>query len=223
MSVSIRDGSFGQPLIFIELAVRHSFCVERCWVGSRASSSGIAIGNVMASHMRARDGATFTETSDLMDLAASDFADFYIDPLNADLRQRGDLSRLIGQGPAASAIVNDYCARPRPSALTLGAVEHSLGDCDTTHTWPEDSRGGADGGFDGGSTQDGGTPDGGSGKDGGKPNLGDGGTGPRSYDSGDAFVTATHACGVTSSGGSGAWVAIMALLVVSRLVFSRRR
>jgi len=35
MSVSIRDASFGQPLIFIELAVRHSFCVERCCVGSK--------------------------------------------------------------------------------------------------------------------------------------------------------------------------------------------
>ncbi len=183
-------------------------------------SSGTAIGNVMASHIRARDGATFTETNNLMDLTASDFANFYQAPMNGDLRQKGDLSRLIGQGPAVSAISNDFCARQRPaSSLTLGAVEHSLGDCDTTHTWPEGGGGGGDGGVpDGGN----GTNDAGQSPQDGGPDGGNSGPGG-SRGSGDLVQAATHGCGVAPSSASGAWLGLIALLVVSRLLLIRRK
>lgn len=182
------------------------------------SSSGTAIGNVMASHIRARDGATFTETNNLMDLTASDFANFYQDPLNADLRQRGDLSRLIGQGPTVSAISDDFCARQRPaSGLTLGAVEHSLGDCDTTHTWPNGGGGGADGGVDGGGGSDGGNGTGDAGPQNPQDGGPDGGLG-RSIGSGDALQATNAGCGVASSSSAwGAWVGLLSLIVVSRL------
>ncbi|MFY0577191.1 hypothetical protein ACN28S_25305 [Cystobacter fuscus] len=42
------------------------------------------------------------------------------------------MSQLIGAAAARTTVTDDFCARPRPSggAYTLGALEHSLGDCD---------------------------------------------------------------------------------------------
>lgn len=48
---------------------------------------------------------------------------------------------------------DDFCARPRPStgAYTLGALEHSLGDCDGGTSAPGDAGTGPDAGtVDGG-------------------------------------------------------------------------
>ena len=61
------------------------------------------------------------------------FTSWYAAPLDGDLTVIGDVSSLVGAGPARGDVVEDYCARTRPSGLvTLGALEHSLGACSTT-------------------------------------------------------------------------------------------
>ena len=117
-----------------------------------------------------------------------------------------------------SAISNDFCARQRPAnGLTLGAVEHSLGDCDTTHTWPNGGGGGADGGVDGGGGSDGGNGTGDAGPQNPQDGGPDGGNFGASGSPGDVIQAANTGCFVASSSASGAWVGLLSLIVVSRL------
>ncbi|GAC1370328.1 MAG: hypothetical protein NVSMB47_19670 [Polyangiales bacterium] len=95
-----------------------------------ASSTGEADGNVMSSHVRARDGGAFTAGINLLDVA--DFTPWYVAPALGDLRQKGDLSALLGKGTARAEVTDDYCARARGAGpFDLGALQASLGDCDT--------------------------------------------------------------------------------------------
>ena len=95
-----------------------------------ASSTGEADGNVMSSHVRARDGGAFTVGVNLLDVA--DFTPWYVAPALGDLRKKGDLSALLGKGTARGEVTDDYCARARGAgAFDLGALQASLGDCDT--------------------------------------------------------------------------------------------
>ncbi len=100
-----------------------------------ASSSGEARANVLAGKIRGRDGGTFSSVDNLENLLAAAFAGFYLAPLSADLRKKGDLGKLLDKATATS-VVDDYCARTRTGTHDLGALEHSLGDCDTGKTWP---------------------------------------------------------------------------------------
>lgn len=100
-----------------------------------ASTTGEARANVLAGKIRGRDGGTFTGVDNLENLTAGDFAGFYQAPLAADLRKKGDLARLLDKA-TLSTVTDDYCARTRTGTHDLGALEHSLGDCDTTKTWP---------------------------------------------------------------------------------------
>ncbi len=100
-----------------------------------ASTTGEARANVLAGKIRGRDGGTFTGVDNLENLTPADFAGFYVAPLAADLRKKGDLAKLLDKATAAS-VTDDYCARTRTGTHDLGALEHSLGDCDTTKTWP---------------------------------------------------------------------------------------
>lgn len=100
-----------------------------------ASTTGEARANVLAGRIRGRDGGTFSGVDNLENLTAGDFAGFYVAPLAADLRKKGDLAKLLDKATATS-VTDDYCARARSGAHDLGALEHSLGDCDTTKTWP---------------------------------------------------------------------------------------
>jgi MYXO-CTERM domain-containing protein len=97
-----------------------------------ASTSGEADGNILDSNIRTRDGGAMTLLNNLTGLTTADFTGFYVDPLNGDLRKKGDLSSLLGKGTARTDVPDDYCARVRSGAYDLGALQSSLGDCDTT-------------------------------------------------------------------------------------------
>lgn len=121
------------------------------------TTSGEAIGNVLAGVIRTRDAATMTKHDNLESVAAADFAAWYAGPLTGDLTVIGDVAGLLGAGPAHAQVTDDYCARARPaSGLTLGAVEHSLGACDTTMPGGDDAGpGGGHGDGGPGATGDG--------------------------------------------------------------------
>lgn len=110
------------------------------------STSGEADGNVLASILRTRDGGTFTKKTNLENVSAASFASFYLAPLNGDLRKKGDLSSLLGKGSVRADVPDDYCARGRGGAYDLGALEASLGDCDTTFPPPGPGSAGPDAG-----------------------------------------------------------------------------
>ncbi|WNG48584.1 PE-PGRS family protein [Archangium minus] len=115
-----------------------------------ASSTGEAHGNVLSSVIRTRDGAAFTAGTNLMNVTSANWDAWYEAPMAGDLRIQGNVSHLIGGAAARPTVKDDHCARPRPSsgAYTLGALEHSLGDCGTGT--PSDGGTPADGGSDAG-------------------------------------------------------------------------
>jgi parallel beta-helix repeat protein len=112
-----------------------------------ASTTGEAHGNVLSSVVRARDSGSFAAGTNLMNVATTTWTTWYQAPLSGDLRLKGSVSQLIGAAAARATVTDDFCARPRPvgGAYTLGALEHSLGDC------------GAGTGADAGTASDGGT------------------------------------------------------------------
>lgn len=81
-----------------------------------------------------------TLKTNLTALATTDFTGWYVDPLNGDFKKKGDLSKLPGKGPTRSEVPDDYCARVRSGAYDLGALQSSLGDCDTTRLRSEGRR-----------------------------------------------------------------------------------
>ncbi len=97
------------------------------------TTTGEAAGNVMSNDVHPREGGTVTATGNLVNVDLATFLTWYRDPQAGDLTTIGDLAELVAAGPARADIVDDYCVQPRPSgALTLGAIEHSAGNCDTT-------------------------------------------------------------------------------------------
>ncbi|WP_164013963.1 chondroitinase-B domain-containing protein [Pyxidicoccus trucidator] len=101
-----------------------------------ASSTGEAHGNVMSSVIRVRDTGSFTAGTNLLNVASGTWSTWYQAPLSGDLRIKGDVSQLIGAAAARASVTVDYCSRPRPTgaAYSLGALEHSLGDCSDAGT-----------------------------------------------------------------------------------------
>ncbi|QSQ24104.1 PE-PGRS family protein [Pyxidicoccus parkwayensis] len=127
-----------------------------------ASSTGSAHGNVMSSVVRGRDTGTFTAGTNLLNVATGTWTTWYQAPQNGDLRLKGDVSQLIGKAEARAPVTLDYCSRPRPTSgsYTLGALEHSLGDCSDAGTGgPADAGTPTDAGTtaDAGTKGDGGT------------------------------------------------------------------
>ena len=174
-----------------------------------ASTTGVAVGNVLDGKIRPRDGGTFTASENLESFAS--FAAIYQAPLVGDLRKKGDLSALLGKGTARPDVPNDYCSRTRSGAYDLGALQASLGDCVTvppplgTPTPPID---------------DGGVPPG----DGGVVPSGDGGGdgGPNG-----ANPTSDSGCGCvvgagTAAGTGAAAGTVAAMMMVLALVRRRR-
>jgi hypothetical protein len=99
------------------------------------TTSGEAVGNLLTSMIRARDGAMLNESSNQMNVATSQFSAWYgAGAIDGDLKLVGDVSLLIGAAPMRADVKDDYCATPRPSgALTMGALEHSVTPfCNTT-------------------------------------------------------------------------------------------
>jgi hypothetical protein len=96
------------------------------------TTTGEAVGNVLGGMIRPREGGTVTATDNLDGIDLAMFETWYRDPRAGDLVMIGDLSPLIGAGPARADVTDDYCAQARPSgALTMGAIEHSVGGCYT--------------------------------------------------------------------------------------------
>jgi parallel beta-helix repeat protein len=96
-----------------------------------ATTTGAAVGNVLAGTIRPRDGGTVTATSNMAGVSAATFTGWYRDPLIGDLTVIGDVAPLVGAGPWL--VEDDYCAHARPAGMsTLGAIEHAAGGCDTT-------------------------------------------------------------------------------------------
>ena len=129
-----------------------------------AMTTGEARGNVLAGTIRNRDGSTGMFANNLESVGQATFDGFYVAPMMGDLRKKGDLSTLIGKGMTVPVVTDDYCARTRTAPFDLGALQHSLGDCDTK--MGSDAGTGTDGGNgDGGGngSGDGGGSDGGTG------------------------------------------------------------
>jgi hypothetical protein len=170
-----------------------------------ASTTGEADGNVLASKIRMRDGGTFTAGLNLTELAASDFDGWYLDPLAGDLRKKGDLAQLLAKGSPRPDVSDDYCARARGGPqLTLGALEHTLGDCVTNPPTSGEAAGGAAGA---GSAGAGGASAGGAGGGSGQAGSGAAGTGGASAGSGGASAGsggASAGSGGASAGAGGA-------------------
>lgn len=136
-----------------------------------AASTGEATGNVLTGVIRNRDSATGTQGANRSNVDTSTFASWYVAPLKGDLTLKGDVSSLIGAAPRSTLAPEDFCARPRPASATLGALEHSLGDC------PASTGGGTDAGT-GGATDAGTSVDAGTGADAGTGLPPDAGSGP---------------------------------------------
>ena len=115
------------------------------------TTTGEAQGNVLTSKIRIRDGGAFQRhrQPDEREPRATWAPAGTPAPLAGEpARSRADVSSLIGGAAARSAVTDDHCARPRPSsgAYTLGALEHSLGDCGTGTGTPTDGGTPADAG-----------------------------------------------------------------------------
>ena len=178
-----------------------------------ATTTGIAVGNVLAGSIHPRDGGTFTGTDNLENVTS--FATWYQAPATGDLRKKGDLSSLLGKSAARSDVVDDYCLRPRKASWDLGALQASLGDCDTLV--PPPGSGGADGGApDGGPASDGGTPGGGGSSGASSGALPDGGDAAPSDGSSSGCGCRTSAPATASWGAAG-------LLGLAALIAGRRR
>jgi parallel beta-helix repeat protein len=92
------------------------------------TTTGQAVGNLLAGAIRMRDGGTFVADANL---EGTDFA-FYADAVAGDLTPTGDISALVAQSPPRVDISDDYCGQLRPIAepSTIGAIEHPVGTCD---------------------------------------------------------------------------------------------
>lgn len=177
------------------------------------TTSGVAHGNLLEGMIRDRDGGTHTESDNQSAVDAATFAALYTDPTRGDLSLLGDPSALEGTAAAEPSVQDDYCARPRPSGpSTVGALEHTLGDCDTVPP-PGPGEGTGGNGAGGGAAQGGGSSHGGGGSVGGGAA---GGAGDGSEDGGDDGC----GCAVPGSGEAGArWVWALALALAA----TRRR
>ncbi|RKG58418.1 PE-PGRS family protein [Corallococcus sp. CA054B] len=109
-----------------------------------AASTGEAFGNVLTGVIRNRDSATGTQSTNRSNVTTTTFASWYVAPLKGDLTLKGDVSSLIGAAARNTLAPEDFCARARPASATMGAMEHSLGDC------PANTGGGTDAGTDAG-------------------------------------------------------------------------
>ena len=120
-----------------------------------ATSTGEAVGNVLSGVIRNREGGTSTQTANIENVILGVFQMWYRMPLSGDLTVTGGVGMLVGQGPTNALVTDDYCGRPRPAgAHTIGALEHSLGSCDTSNP-TSDAGVGGDAGTDPGDSTEG--------------------------------------------------------------------
>jgi hypothetical protein len=99
-----------------------------------AGSTGEAVGNVLASSIRTRQGGSVTMADNLADLSPGQFRAWFRDPTQGDLRRSGDPGLLAGKGTPRPDLADDFCGRPREGRPDLGAVQLSAGGC--ALDWP---------------------------------------------------------------------------------------
>ncbi|HVS64157.1 MAG TPA: right-handed parallel beta-helix repeat-containing protein, partial [Thermoanaerobaculia bacterium] len=88
--------------------------------------------NVLSGQIRNRDGGISSETGNLEQVSATQFANWFANPENGDFTLL-DGSAIIDLGQPLVSVPDDYCGRLRgDGAPDLGAVEHVAGACDTT-------------------------------------------------------------------------------------------
>ena len=161
---------------------------------------------MLAGIVRGRDGGSFFAGTNAENIALKAFTAAYQSPLAGDLRVIGDVSAWVDGAAARDDVQDDYCARERPDGqVTLGALEHSLGDCETNPP-PFGETSGAGGGAAGSGGQGaGGDGEGAGNADGGGPGGDGGATGAggdtSSPASGPGSTTQTS---TSSAGGDGA-------------------
>ncbi|ATB33605.1 PE-PGRS family protein [Melittangium boletus] len=167
-----------------------------------ASTSGEAHGNLLSSAIRARDSATFDAGTNLTQVSAATFEGWYVAPLQGNLTLEGSVSSLLGAAGAHAQVTDDWCGRPRPASgpFTLGALEHSLGNC---AGWPGDAGGGP-------GEADAGT---GPGPDAGTGASADAGVGGEDAGASDEPAQATG-CGCTSAPGALSTLGLAALMMI---------
>jgi hypothetical protein len=95
------------------------------------ASTGEASGNVLSGVIRTREGASFTAGTNRTGVDLATWEAWYVSPISGNLTLKGDVSSLVGAAPRSALVTDDACARARPASggYTLGALEHSLGDC----------------------------------------------------------------------------------------------
>lgn len=193
------------------------------------SSTGTAHGNLMTSVVRSRNGGTFTAGTNMENVSVATFDGYYQAPLTGDFGIQGNVTPLIAAAAPSPLVTDDFCGRPRPSTgnHSVGAFEHSLGDCDGGTVVTPDAGvvdagvidagevdgGDADGGVDAGtSVEDGGivAPDGGEGGGADGGTVADGGIG-------EDPEGVAGACGCSATSGS------MAALLFAVVQIARRR
>ncbi len=193
--------------IYLNLATNtkllHNTLIDTAGIDFRfASSTGEADGNVLSGAIAARDGGTFTAGANVENVALETFLAAYQAPLSGDLRVIGDVSSWEGAGTPRADVVDDYCLRDRPDGpTTLGALEHTLGDCVTVPP-PQGGGSGSSSGSGGGvpaSGAGGSTSEGGSSGDGaGPPGSGGGAASPAA---GPGATGGSSASAVAGAGG----------------------
>ncbi|MEW5741191.1 MAG: PE-PGRS family protein [Myxococcota bacterium] len=134
------------------------------------TTTGQATGNLLTGSIRARDQGSFTGANNVTGVSVATFSTAYRAPLAGDLFVTGSVAPWVGMAAATPLVTDDFCRRNRGAGpFTVGALEHSLGNCETGK--PPD--GGTGGG--GGTNADGGTGGGAGG--GGAGGAGGGGAG----------------------------------------------
>ncbi|WP_437975296.1 chondroitinase-B domain-containing protein [Sorangium sp. So ce295] len=191
-----------------------------------ATTSGVARGNVLTGKIRDRDGATHQESDNLAEVGLATFQTWYENPSLGDLHLKGDVASLVGEAPAETAVTDDYCARGRPGSgsFTLGALEHSLGDCATVPPPGPSGDGGAGGGAAGSGGMGGGTGGSGGGEAGGAGGTGGGaGSGTGAAGGGGDASSDGEGCGCRAAGVGGNHTLGLLTVVVAALALRRRQ
>ena len=190
------------------------------------TTTGRAVGNLLTSAIRARDLGTFTDTQNVTGVAVAAFAAAYASPLAGDLSVTGSVTAWVGVVTPPSGVTDDYCARTRAAARwTVGALEHSLGNCATGKP-PDGGTGGGGGltGGGGGSVSGGGggsaTGGGGSARGGGSGSAAGGGG---SVSDGGMEPGAVSGCGCASLESGLAVLALALFRRVSRPAWAGRK
>jgi MYXO-CTERM domain-containing protein len=187
--------------IYLNLAantkVLHNTLIDTAGIDFRfESTTGEADGNVLGGDIEGREGGTFTAGTNVQGVTLDAFLAVYQAPLAGDLRVIGDVSAWEGAGAARDDVPDDYCLRERPEGpTTLGALEHSLGSCETVPPpLGESASAGSGGGGPAGSGGSSGQGGGSSGEGAGPGSGGDAASpaaGPGSTTSGGLTATGT--------------------------------